>query len=281
MVTSMKRWGWMLFSVWLGCLAEEARPPELSVQGSDTMVVLAQRWASGYMGRHPEVRIQVSGGGSGTGVAALVNRTADVATCSRKIRAREVEAYVRAFGVRPREYPVAMDAVLVHVHPSNPVKSLDFAQLAGLFSGRIRNWKEVGGPDLPVVLYGRESSSGTCEFFRETVLQGGDYSSRMQTLQGSAQVAASVATDPAGLGFSGGLPGSGTRRLSLAQRPGQKAEAASEETVRTGRYPLWRRLYLYVHTPVDQGRVQDWVAWIRSEAGQSMLAELGFYRLER
>lgn len=125
------------------------------------------------------------------------------------------------FGVRPREYPVALDAVLVHVHPSNPVSALDFDQLSGLFSGRIRNWKEVGGKDQPVVLYGRESSSGTYEFFRETVLRGGNYSSSLQPLQGSAQVAASVAADPGGLGFSGGLPGAGTRRLRLAQRPGQ------------------------------------------------------------
>jgi phosphate transport system substrate-binding protein len=276
----MKPWAWWFSIVWMLAASLGACAAELSVQGSDTMVLLAQRWANAYMGSHPGLRIEVSGGGSGTGVAALVNRTADLATCSRKIRAREVESYVRAFGVRPREYPVALDAVLVHVHPSNPVSALDFDQLSGLFSGRIRNWREVGGKDQPVVLYGRESSSGTYEFFRETVLRGGDYSPSLQPLQGSAQVAASVAADPGGLGFSGGLPGAGTRRLRLAQRPGQTPEEASETTVRSGRYPLWRRLYVYVHVPVDRGAVQDWVAWMRGKEGQSMLGELGFYRLE-
>ena len=212
----MKPWAWLFWMGWMLAMSRGMCAADLSVQGSDTMVLLAQRWASAYMGTHPGLRIEVSGGGSGIGVAALVNRTADLATCSRKIRAREVEAYVRAFGVRPREYPVALDAVLVHVHPSNPVSALDFDQLSGLFSGRIRNWKEVGGKDQPVVLYGRESSSGTYEFFRETVLRGGNYSSSLQPLQGSAQVAASVAADPGGLGFSGGLPGAGTRRLRLA-----------------------------------------------------------------
>ncbi len=276
-MTPWRRWIWI---AWATLALDWARAADLSVQGSDTMVLLAQRWASAYMSNHPGVRIHVSGGGSGTGVAALVNRTADLATCSRKIRAREVESYVRAFGVRPREYPVAMDAVLVHVHPSNPVSALDFDQLAGLFSGRIRNWKEVGGRDQPVVLYGRESSSGTCEFFRETVLRGGDYAPNLQPLQGSAQVATAVAADPGGLGFSGGLPGSGTRRLRVASRPGQTPEEASEVTVRSGRYPLWRRLYVYVHTPADQGGLQDWVAWMRGKEGQSMLGEMGFYRLE-
>ena len=112
------------------------------------------------------------------------------------------------------------------------------------------------------------------------MLRGGDYSSSLQPLQGSAQVAASVAADPGGLGFSGGLPGTGTRRLRLAQRPGQTPEEASEVTVRNGRYPLWRRLYVYVHVPVDRGAVQDWVTWMRGKEGQSMLGELGFYRLE-
>ncbi len=266
-----------LISLW--ALLFRATGADITIQGSDTMVVLAQKWAEGFMASNSAVSIQVNGGGTGTGVAALLNRTADIATCSRKIRAREVEGYVRAFGARPKEYAVALDAVVLHVHESNPVKVLDPAQIQGLFTGHIRNWREVGGPDLPVVLYGRESSSGTYEFFKETALQGRDYAQGMQMLQGTAQVLAAVARDRGGVGFCGGSPGGGTRRLNIATAPGAEGIAATEETVRSGKYPFWRRLYIYLNPAVDVGPAHEWVEWIRGDSGQALVSELGFFPL--
>lgn len=277
----MKRWsGHLVAAVAAWSCLLHAFGADITIQGSDTMVALAQKWAEGFMAFNSGVSIQVNGGGTGTGVAALLNRTADIATCSRKIRAREVEGYVKAYGARPAEYAVALDAVVLHVHESNPVRQLDLEQVAGLFTGRISNWREVGGPDIPVVLYGRDASSGTYEFFKDTALKGRDYAQNMQMLQGTAQVVAAVGQDRGGIGFCGGSLGGGTRKLRIAPMPESEPVAADEGSVRSGRYPLWRRLYIYLNPSVDIGPAHDWVEWIRGESGQGVVGELGFFPLK-
>jgi phosphate transport system substrate-binding protein len=244
------------------------------------MVTLAQRWAETYMSENPGVSIEVNGGGSGTGIAALLNRTADVATCSRRIRAREVEGCVRRFASRPREYPVALDAVVVHVHASNRVESLDLEQLAGIFSGRIRNWKEVGGADARIIPYSRENSSGTYEFFKDSVLRRGDFAVSVQMLQGTAQVLSAVSRDPNGIGYGSGALSAGTRAVRIAPSPGAQAVSADESTVRSGVYPLSRRLFLYLDPAAEVGKLRRWIEWVRGASGQRIVGEMGYFPLE-
>src|ERR1043165_7745827 len=144
-----------------------AQAGNITVKGSDTLVILAQKWAEVYMGKHPGVKIQVTGGGSGVGFAALQNRTTDLADASRKIKPKEVEACIKAFGKRPTEYKVALDGLSIYLNESNPVKQLSLDQLKDIFTGKIRNWKDVGGSEGPITIYSRENSSGSYEFFKE------------------------------------------------------------------------------------------------------------------
>jgi hypothetical protein len=166
---------------------------------------------------------------------------------------------------------VALDAVVVHVHASNRLESLDLVQLAGVFAGRIRNWRELGGPDAPIVAYGRENSSGTYDFFKETVLKRADFAGSVQMLQGTAQVLSAVAQDPNGIGYGSGAISGGTRRLRLAPGPGAESVAADEHTVRSGSYPLSRSLYFYLDPAADVGRIHAWIEWVRGDAGQGIV----------
>jgi phosphate transport system substrate-binding protein len=252
---------------------------DITVQGSDTLLSLAGRWAEAYMTAHPGVSIEVNGGGTGTGVAALLNGTADVATCSRRLRAREVESCVRNFGARPVEVPVALDAIVVHVHPSNSVESLSLGQLSGIYRGRVRDWAEVGGKPGPITVYGRENSSGTYEHFKEAVLKDADYVDSVLMLQGTSQVVGAVARDPNGIGYGTGSLHGGTRRLRLRTGEDDAPVEANEKEVRSGRYPLSRRLYLYVNPRRRSGSVEAWLDWIRGPEGQSMVSTLGCYPL--
>ena len=133
----------------------------ITAKGSDTLVILAQKWAEVYMAKNPNTKIQVTGGGSGTGFAALQNRTTDLANASRKIKAKEIESCIKAFGKRPKEYKVALDGLSVYVNEANGISELTVDQLREIFTGKIRNCKEVGGSDAPITVYSRENSSGT------------------------------------------------------------------------------------------------------------------------
>lgn len=267
-------------AVWCLWVLAPLRGADITVQGSDTLLPLTQRWAEAYTAAHPGVVIEVNGGGTGTGIAALLNRTADVATCSRRLRAREVEGIVRAFGARPREVAVALDAVVIHVHRSNSVPSLDLAQLAGIFSGRIRNWRELGGPDAPIVAYGRENSSGTYEYFKEAVLHRADFAGSVMMLQGTAQILSAVARDPNGIGYGTGSLPAETRRLPIAVAADATPVEPAEKEVRSGRYPLSRRLYLYANPKKDSEPLRTWLGWILSPAGQRIAREAGCLPLE-
>src|SRR6185503_3634707 len=145
----------------LWATATAAFAGNIIVKGSDTLVILAQKWAEVYMSKHPETKIQVTGGGSGTGFAALQNKTTDLADASRKIKPKEIEACIRAFNKRPTEYKVCLDGLSVYVSADNPLNELTVEQLALVFTGKVKNWKELGGNDAPITVYSRENSSGT------------------------------------------------------------------------------------------------------------------------
>jgi phosphate transport system substrate-binding protein len=251
----------------------------ITVNGSDTMVILMRRWAQLYTELYPEVRIQVTGGGTGTGFAALINRTTDLCMASRRIRSYEVEACVKTFLRRPLEYAVALDGLIVYVNESNPLDALDLDQLAALFTGRIVNWSALAGPNQSVALYSRENSSGTYAFFKERGLHGQDFSARTQTMPGTAAVIEAVARDRGGIGYGGAAYIRGMRPLALRPTPGEIPVAPTGENISAGRYPIWRSLFLYVNPQLHRDDIASFLHWIRSDEGQRIVVEVGYYPL--
>jgi phosphate transport system substrate-binding protein len=251
----------------------------VTVKGSDTLVILAQKWAEVYMNGHPAVKIQVTGGGSGIGFAALQNNTTDIADASRPIKAAERAACIKSFGKSPREYKVALDGLSVYVNESNPINELSVDQLEQIFTGKAKNWKQFGGKDAPITVYSRENSSGTYEFFKEHVLKGQDFTSSAQTMQGTAALLQSVSRDPNGVGYGGAAYGHGAKALKIKKTPDSPAIEATEENVVSGKYPIWRYLYNYLNPEKDKGDIAAYLNWIRSPDGQKIVKEVGYYPL--
>ena len=260
-------------------LAAKASAATITVKGSDTLVILAQKWAETYMGLKPALKIQVTGGGTGTGFAALQDRTTDLCDASRKIKAKEIEGCIKAFGKRPTEYKVALDGLSVYVSADNAVKELSLDQLEGIFTGKIKNWKEVGGADAAITVYSRENSSGTYEFFKEHVLKGKDFAASAQTMPGTAAVLQAVGKDKGGIGYGGGAYGAGAKHLAIKKDDASPAVEPTEETVVNGTYPIWRYLFVYVNPALDKGDIGAYLNWIRSAAGQKVVKEVGYYPL--
>jgi phosphate transport system substrate-binding protein len=262
-------------------LATTATAANITVKGSDTLVILAQKWAEVYMSKHPETKIQVTGGGSGVGFAALQNKTTDLADASRKIKPAEIAACVKAFGKRPTEYKVALDGLSVYVNESNPIAELTIDQLGGIFTGRIKNWKDVGGNDAPIVIYSRENSSGTYEFFKEHVLKGTDFASSAQTMQGTSVLLQAVAKEKNGIGYGGAAYGAGAKHIKVMKDDSSASVEPTEETVLNQSYPIWRYLYVYVNPDLDKGEIAKYLNWIRSDEGQKLVKNVGYYQLPK
>ena len=262
-------------------LAAPAHAGNITVKGSDTLVVLAQKWAETYMSKNADTKIQVTGGGTGTGFAALQNKTTDLCNASRKIKAAEITTCIKAFGKRPTEYKVCLDGLSVYVSADNPVKELTVAQVADIFNGKTKNWKEVGGPDAPITVYSRENSSGTYEFFKESVLQGKDFASSAQTMPGTAAVLQAVAKDKNGIGYGGAAYGAGAKHLKVKKDDASAAIEPTEENVIKGTYPIWRYLYVYVNPALDKGDIAKYLTWIRGDEGQKVVKDVGYFPLPK
>ncbi len=256
-----------------------AQAANITMKGSDTLVILAQKWAEVYMQKNSDTKIQVNGGGSGTGFAALQNQQTDLANASRKIKPKEVEACLKAFGKRPTEYKVALDGLSVYVHESNAIKELSLEQLKNIFTGKVRNWKEVGGQDQPITLYSRENSSGTYEFFKENVLQGQDFSASAQNMPGTAVLLQSVGRDPKAIGYGGAAYGQGAKHIKVSKETGGEGVEPTEENILNQKYPIWRYLYIYVNPALDKGDVRKYLTWIRSDEGQALVKDVGYFPL--
>jgi phosphate transport system substrate-binding protein len=259
--------------------ATAAQAGNISVKGSDTLVVLAQKWAETYMSKTPGTTIQVTGGGTGTGFAALQNQATDLCNASRKIKAKEIETCVKAFGKRPTEYKVCVDGLSIYVSAENVVKELSMDQLEGIFTGKIKNWKAVGGNDAPITVYSRENSSGTYEFFKENVLKGKDFLSSAQTMPGTAAVLQSVAKDKNGIGYGGAAYGAGAKHLPIKADASSPAIEPTEGNVLAQKYPIWRYLYVYVNPALDKGEINAYLKWIRSDEGQKVVKDVGYFPL--
>ena len=263
----------------LVAVAATVHAGSITVKGSDTMVILAQKWAEVYMGEKSDVKIQVTGGGSGTGFAALQNQSTDLCNASRKIKAKEIESCVKAFNKRPTEYKVAIDGLSVYVSAENSLKELSVDQLEQIFTGKIKNWKVLGGPDAPITVYSRENSSGTYEFFKEHVLKGKDFASSAQTMPGTAAVLQAVAKDKNGIGYGGAAYGAGAKHLNIKSDDASPAIEPTEENVVSQKYPIWRYLYVYVNPALDKGEIAAYLNWVRSADGQKVVKDVGYFPL--
>jgi phosphate transport system substrate-binding protein len=253
-------------------------------KGSDTIVNLALAWAERYQQEHPNIRISVTGGGSGTGIAALLNGTVDIANASRQISPDEMKQ-AQAKGIKPEEFVIARDAIAVIVNPANPINRLTLQQISDLYSGKLKNWRELGGADRPIVRLSRETNSGTHVYFLETVLRLGRkddktlFSPDTLLLPSSEGIIAELRDNPNAIGYDGlgYVPTDGSVKvLAVAQDPGSPYTLPSVQTVNGKTYPIARDLYMY--TAGDpQGAAKDYLDWIRtSPEAQDIVGKLGF-----
>jgi phosphate binding protein len=250
-------------------------------KGSDTIVNLALAWAEKYQAEHPEVRISVTGGGSGTGIASLINKTVDIANASRQIKEEEV-AEAKSNGVEPVEHIIARDAIAVIVNPENPVSQLTLKQISDIYSGKISNWSEVGGEDRPIVRLSRETNSGTHVYFLETVLRLGNkddktlFSMDTLLLPSSEGIVAEVRQNPNALGYDGlGYVPKDLKMIAIAKEAGGAYVLPSIATVNDKSYPIARDLYMYTNGE-PTGIVKTYLDWIVSSEAQQIVADLGF-----
>ena len=259
--------------------AAERSGGTLTIKGSDTMVILAQRWAEAFMRKNEGATVQVSGGGSGTGIAALINGTTDLANASREMKDRERAQLQQQRGKAAHETRVALDALAVYVHESNPVESMTLEQLRKIYRGEMTNWSEVGGPDRAIVLYGRENNSGTYAYFKEHVLDEQDFAAETQTLPGTSAVINAVSRDEGGIGYGGIAYAEGIKALRLQGEEGDPVEPTMENAT-SGRYPLSRYLHIY-SAGEPSGVAQRYLEFVLSEEGQSIIEGVGYYPLPR
>ncbi len=254
--------------------AEQHRP--VTVKGSDTMVILAQSWAENYMKEYPGLTIQVTGGGSGVGIAALINGGTDICEASRPMKAVEKEQVRGRQGKDVQEIPVALDGLAVYVSESNPIQSFTEAQLKGIYTGKITNWRELGGKDGRIVAYGRENSSGTYQFLKEHVLNNEDFAREVQTLPGTGAIVNAVSKDPASIGYGGIAYASGIRVVPVRKDDKSEAVIPSLATVKSGQYPLSRNLFFYT-AGAPTGDAKAFVDWVLGPEGQKLCGTVGYY----
>jgi phosphate transport system substrate-binding protein len=248
---------------------------KITVKGSDTMVILAQKWAEVYMKKNPTATIQVTGGGSGVGIAALINGSTDIANASRPMKASEIDKLKQRYNTLGVEIPCAKDGITVFLNKANPVAELTVKQIGLIFAGKITNWKEVGGPDASIKLYGRESSSGTFGFFKDNVVKT-DYAPSCQTLPGTAAIVNAVKKDKYAVGYGGAAYAEGVKDCKVKKDDKSPAYAPTAETIKNKTYPISRYLYMYLKSR-PTGAMKAYIDWILSPEGQKVIAEVGYF----
>jgi len=253
-------------------------------KGSDTLVNLALAWAEAYIQIQPEVRISVTGGGSGTGIAAMINGTVDVANASRAMKQEEIDA-AQANGITPVQFVVARDAIAVVVNPENPVDELTLQQISDMYTGKITNWQQVGGKDRPVVLLSRESNSGTYVYFLENVIRLGKVDSDLLfspdtlLMPSSEGISTEVRQNPNTIGYDGlGYVTPDQKVIAVGEDMGGPYVLPSIATVNDRSYPISRPLYMYT-AGEPSGEIKAYLDWVLGD-GQALVPKLGFVPLE-
>jgi phosphate transport system substrate-binding protein len=251
----------------------------VTVKGSDTMVVLGQRWAEEYMKKNPKTTIQVTGGGSGTGISALINGTTDICEASRAMKDAEKKQLADKAGASPVEVTVAKDGLSVYVHASNPLTELSMDQLKAIFTGKVTSWKELGGPDAKIIPYSRENSSGTYVFFKEHVLANADYTPRAQAMPGTAAVVNAVSKEKFGIGYGGAAYAKGIKVLKIKKDDKTPAIAPNEATIKDGSYPLSRPLFFYTRAN-PSAEIKAFIDWVLGGEGQGLATKVGYFPIK-
>lgn len=266
-----------------GDVIAPARESSFQNTGSDTLVNLALAWAERYMALHPEVRISVTGGGSGTGIASLINGTIQIANASREMSAEEI-AEAKKNGITPVKFTVALDAIAVVVNPRNPVKGLTLRQISDMYTGKLARWSAVNGDDRPIVLLSRESNSGTYVYFLEQVLRLGDsksktlFSPETLLMPSSEGISTEVRQNVNALGYDGlGYVTADQKMIAVARTPEGPFVLPSASTVLDTTYPVSRPLYMYT-AGAPTGAVKRYLEWVMGE-GQKLVTDLGFVPL--
>ncbi len=268
-----------------GCGREDNSSPgttdsgNLTVKGSDTMVHLVTAWAEAYMEAHPDTQISVTGGGSGTGVAAMINGTTGLCMASREVKSKEKEL-ATAQGISFHELTMARDGIAVVVHPENPVRELTTDQLRQMYNGTLNNWSQVGGPDQAIQALSRESNSGTYVFFNEHVLKKDDYGAAVRLMPSNAAIVQSVSQDKWSIGYVGLAYAEGAAVEVVGVKPDASSPAVrpSLDTVSSGSYAIARPLYLYSNGE-PSGLVKAFVEFALSADGQKIVEEVGYIPL--
>ena len=255
--------------------------------GSDTMVNLAQAWAEAYHKVDPTVSVEVSGGGSGVGISALINGTCDIANSSRKLEKEEEEKATAKYGGKhPEEFLVGYDALAIYVHPSNPIKDISIEQLSELYKegGKINKWSELGmtvpGAGDEIVRVSRQNNSGTYHYFREHVVgKKNDFKKGSRDMSGSKDVVELVANTPSAIGYSGlGYRTDKVKIVNVAKKTGEAGITPSIETTLNGTYPISRPMFMYT-PPGESDKVKKYLYWVRTAAGQKIVVESGYVPL--
>ena len=255
-----------------------AQETKITVKGSDTMVILSQKWAELYMKKNPTTSVQVTGGGSGVGITALINGTTDICNSSRPMKQTEIEKLKARYNTLGVEIACARDGVTIFLNEANKVQELTLKQLSDIYTGKIRNWKELGGNDAEIRLYGRENSSGTYTYFHDEVVKA-DYATAVQSLPGTAAVVNAVKKDINGIGYGGAAYAQGVKYAKVkidANTPGYTPTA---ENIKSGVYPITRYLYMYLRNR-PTGETKKFVDWILSAEGQVVVTEVGYFPLK-
>ena len=248
---------------------------KITIKGSDTMVILSQQWAEMYMKKHPRTTIQVTGGGSGVGIAALINGSTDIANSSRPMKSAELEKIKAKYKKNGVEIACAKDGLSVFLNKGNVVSELTVEQIGAIFSGKISNWKQVGGADAKIQLYGRESSSGTFEFFKEHVVKT-DFSPNCQTLPGTAAIVNAVKKDKYSIGYGGAAYAEDVIDCKVKKDAKSKGILLTAATIKNKTYPISRYLYMYMKSK-PTGETKAFIDWILSPEGQKMIAKVGYF----
>lgn len=242
------------------------------------MVHLVSSWAEQYMKAFPSTQLSVTGGGSGTGFAALINGTTDICAASRPIQAKEISK-AKEKGISPKEIAIARDAIVVIVHPNNPIMELTMQQTGDIFTGKFTHWDQVGGTKEAIIPLSRESSSGTYVFFQEHVLKKADYTVFARLMPGTSAMAQSVAADETSIGYTGlgyALEMQGAiKMIRIKKDETSAAVPPSEETVASGAYPISRELYFYTNGE-PEGTIKPFLEFCLSDAGQQIVRETGY-----
>lgn len=272
----------MLKKITIGILAAAAiccAGGTIKIKGSDTMLDLSKKWGEKFMASHSDITVDIAGGGSSKGISALIDGSADLCNASRPMKATEREKMKERHSSLGVEFKVAKDGVGILVNASNPVSDLSLSQVRGILSGKITNWKDVGGKDGKITVYTRESTSGTYGYLRDIVMSGKDFAPGAQTTSSNDGQVAAAAKDPQGIAYGDAHGNSGVKSLQIKKSDDGAAVALSEETVKKETYPLTRFLYVYAPTR-PTGITKDYIDWIMGSEGQAVAAQLGFVALK-